>query len=134
MFNPMEPPELIQGLGQVLREAARETGDDYRRSQLLSAYSLSRHLAAEQVAAPGILVWLREGLDRELAEATGPAAAGARAALAGPVAKAEVGTVLAQLFAALGDGAEDAALRRRLHSLLADLTDREVAVLAAAEA
>jgi hypothetical protein len=129
----MEPPELIQGLGQVLREAARETGDDYRRSQLLSAYSLSRHLAAEQVAAPGLFAWLREGLDRELATTMAPAAA-ARAALAEPAAEADVGTILARLFAELGDGAEDEALRRRLHSLLADLTDREVAALAAAEA
>jgi hypothetical protein len=130
----MEPPELIQGLGQVLRAAARESGDDYRRSQLLSAYSLSRHLAAEQVAAPGMFTWLREGLDRDLAETTAPAAASARAALAGPAAEADVGTVLARLFAELGDGADEEALRRRLHSLLADLTDREVAVLAAAEA
>lgn len=134
MFNPMEPPELIQGLGRVLREAAGAGGGDgYRRSQLLSAYSLSRHLAAEQVAAPGLVAWLRERLDAELATSASPAAAAARATLAGS-AEPEIGTVLARLFDQLGDGSDDADLRRRLHALLAELTDREVAVLAAAEA
>jgi hypothetical protein len=134
VFNPMEPPALIQGLGQVLREAAAASGgDDYRRSQLLSAYSLSRHLAAEQIAAPDLVAWLRERLDAELAAAGSPAAAAARATLAGS-AEPEVGTVLARLFGELGDAPADAELRRRLHALLAELTDREVAVLAAAEA
>jgi hypothetical protein len=128
----MEPPELLQGLGKVLREAAAASDDDYRRSQLLSAYSLSRHLAAEQRAAPELLAWLRERLDAELGQSPVAAAATARAAfLAAPDSR--LGTVLAGLLAALGRTGEEAELRRRLHALLAELTDREVAALAAAE-
>jgi hypothetical protein len=133
MFNPMEPPELLQALARVLRAAARESEDEYRRSQLLSAYSLARHLAAEEAAAPGLAAWFRERLEAELAASAAPAAATARARLAASP-RGDATGVLGRLFAELGEGGADATLRARLHSLLADLTDREVAVLAAAEA
>jgi hypothetical protein len=131
----MEPPELIQGLGRVLRQAAATAGrDDYSRSQLLSAYSLARHLAAEQVAAPDLLAWLRARLGDVLAGKRSAAAEAARAAIAEATRAKDVGAALTNLFAALGDDDADVELRGRLHALLAELTDREVAVLAAAEA
>jgi len=134
VFEPMEPHDLLLGLGRVIRRAAdAPVRDGYERSQLLSAYSVARHLAAEQVAAGEIFAWLCDELDAALAGDQRPAVVQARAAVAGASRGPQIGTALTRLFAALGDGERDAALRRRLHALLAELTDREVAALAAAE-
>jgi hypothetical protein len=133
MFNPMSASELILGLARVLRLAAEPAAaaapDDYRRSQLLSAHSLARHLAAEQAAAPELLAWLRMRLVETLAG--DPACAGARAAIAAAGGAEEIGAALTAL---LGDEQLEPGLRRELHALLAELADREVAALAGAEA
>jgi uncharacterized lipoprotein YmbA len=119
MFNPMEPHELVLGVGRVLRMAADgEPVDGYRRSQLLSAYSVARHLAAEQAAAAELLAWLRA----ELADALGPDT------LAGATTGPQLGAALTALLA----GPLDDGLRARLHRILAEMADREVAALAGA--
>jgi hypothetical protein len=112
VFNPMEPHEVILGVGRVLRQAAAADAapSGYQRSQLLSAASVARHLAAEQRAARGLLAELEQGLGEMLAEADSVALAEARAAIAAASAAPQVGAALAEL------------------------TDREVAALAAAEA
>ena len=49
MFNPMTPAELISAMGRTTRDVARsdDPGDPFVRSQLLSVYSASRHIAVE---------------------------------------------------------------------------------------
>jgi len=127
VFNPMEPHELMLAVGRVLRAAARRDAVDheFQRSQMLSAYSVARHLAAEQAAAPDLLDWLKAQLDDALAEHHQTRARVA-AARSGP----EIGAALQDLLDTLPPGA--GAERARLHRILAELADREVAALAAA--
>ena len=135
MFNPMEPHELILGVGRVLRAAADGGQDDeYRRSQLLSAYSVARHLAAEEAAATELLAWLSAALDEALAGDERPLVRTARDAVAAATDGRMVGVALTPLLAGLGTGREDAALRGRVHRVLAEMADREVAALAGAQA
>lgn len=136
MFNPMEPHEVILGVGRVLRRAADADAapSGYQRSQLLSAASVARHLAAEQRAAPGLLAQLEQGLGELPAGADSAALAEARAAIAAAPAAPQVGAALVHLLAALEAEPDGRTLRPRVLRLLAELTDREVAALAAAEA
>ena len=57
MFNALRPDELLVGVGGVLRLVAAAPGplEEYERSQALSAYSVTRLLAAEERAAAGLL-------------------------------------------------------------------------------
>jgi hypothetical protein len=132
----MKPYELILGVARVLRAAADDGGQnsDYQRSQLLSAYSVARHLAAEERAAPDLLRWLRTALEDPLVRDGGPDALEARTGIAEATDGAEVGIVLATLLTGLGSADADAALRREVHRVLAEMADREVAALAGAQA
>lgn len=49
MFNQLTAAEVVSAVGRAARGAARdgESGGDYARGQLLSAYSSSRHVAVE---------------------------------------------------------------------------------------
>jgi hypothetical protein len=122
----MEPHELILAVGRVLRAAARPdaTDHEFQRSQMLSAYSVARHLAAEQASAADLLDWLKGELEPALAEHPETRARVA-AARGGP----EIGAALQDLLDALPRAGEE---RARLHRILAELADREVAILAAA--
>jgi hypothetical protein len=135
MFNPMRPDQLIVGIGRVLREAADADGtlDDYRRSQLLSAYSISRNLAAEQAATAGLLAQTKADLVAPLAGDGLAAVPPARAAVAAAADGAQLGEALADLLAALrADPAPEAArLRAQVQGVLHAMVDREVAALAA---
>jgi hypothetical protein len=139
MFNPLTPSEITLGVGQVLKQAAsaEDPQDDYERSQLLSAYSITRHLAAEQAAGDTLLVWFRQRLSEELREASAADRAPladlqARAELIGGCQDgAELGSQVSQLLLALrqsGDAAQP--LIRAVHRLLRELCDREIAALA----
>jgi hypothetical protein len=57
VFNALRPDELLVGVGGVLRLVAAAPGplEEYERSQALSAYSVTRLLAAEERAAAGLL-------------------------------------------------------------------------------
>lgn len=128
MFNPLSAPEVIQAVGGTLRDAAGgSVDDDYRRGQLLSAYSICRHLAAEEEARPAVRGWFDGAIAPVLAARGIEAPRGA-----GP---AELGAFLGDLLAELR-AAEDADSRRaaaELRRVLRGLCDREIEALAAAE-
>lgn len=130
MFNPMSASELILALGRVLRSAADGTGptDDYRRGQLLSAYSIARHLSAEEAARAELVEWFR--LQAASAVDSDPED---RARILAARDGSEIGEALVGLLGRLGDAEADQAVRRRLHLLFAEMADREVAALADAE-
>lgn len=121
MFNAMTNAEVVLAVGRVLREAASVDGtpDDYQRSQLLSAYSVARHLAAEEAEAASRLAWFRE----EAAEAL-PDRADALRATTDP---ARIGELVADALAERRASGEDAA---PVHALLRELADLEVEALA----
>ncbi len=125
----MSPSELILAIGRVLRAAADEEGpgDDYRRGQLLSAYSIARHLSAEEAARAELVQWFRT-------EAAGAleGAAEARARILAAREGTEIGEVLVDVLDALGDSEADQALRGRLEQAFVEMADREVAALARA--
>jgi hypothetical protein len=127
VFNSLRTDQLIAGIGATARTAAGATGppDDYARGQLLSAYSVSRLLAAEVSGEAALLAWLRG----ELLDALGdnPAAAKIEAA---PDAVA-IGGVLVDLLAELRESGEDPELRTRIHAILREMAGRELAALAA---
>lgn len=136
MFNALRTDELIAGMGTTMRAAAAAEGpaDEYARGQLLSAFSISRLLAAEVRASAGLLAWLKGELDAALAASEDPAAGPARERVAAAADGNEVGEALVDLLAALraeGRGGGDQALRERVHAILREMAARELAALAA---
>lgn len=133
MFNALRTDELIAGMGTTMRAAAAAAGpaDEYARGQLLSAFSVSRLLAAEVRATPGLLAWLQGELDAALAASADPAAALARERVAAAADGTEVGDALVDLLAELRTEGRDQELRERLHAILRELAARELAALAA---
>jgi hypothetical protein len=143
VFNPLPAPEITAAVGRVLKQAASASDppDDYQRSQLLSAYSITRHLAAEQAGGDEVVAWFRESLAAELEKA----AAGDPPQLADPDAWAErirscpdgreLGTPVRDLLLALRRSRPDAEpLLSETHRLLREACDREVATLGAGHA
>jgi hypothetical protein len=139
MFNPVNPPDVVLAIGRVLHEAADDSRpqDDYRRSQLLSAYSVARHLAAEQSSIPQLRSWFQSEVqeiagagraDDELSALSRRAAG----ALATSDDSAEAGAVVCDLLVQLRQRRDPGArsMRMRIQRLLRELTDREVAALA----
>jgi hypothetical protein len=127
MFNSLRTDQLIAGIGATARTAAGATGppDDYARGQLLSAYSVSRLLAAEVGAEAELLAWLRA----ELLTALGDHPAAAKIETA-PDAL-EIGGILVDLLAELRQSGEEPELRERIHTILRQMTERELIALAA---
>jgi hypothetical protein len=123
----MSTAEVVRAVGGVLEAAAAGGADDgYRRSQMLSALSVCKLLAAEEAGRAELGEWV--------AEATGPILAGRGEAAVdaerGDVVAARLSTLMAELRTA-GDEESRAALgelRRALH----ELCDREIAALATA--
>ena len=104
----MSTAEVVRAVGGVLEAAAAGGADDaYRRSQMLSALSVCKLLAAEEAGRAELGEWLEE--------ATGPilAARGEEAVDAerGDVVAARFSTLMAGLRAA-GDEDSRAVLRR----------------------
>ncbi len=118
------------GVGRVLRMVADAPGalEEYERSQTLSAYSVTRLLAAEQAASAELLTWTRGALDAALDGDDRPEVAAARRRIAAATTGIEVGDGLSALVAALP---RDDATRTRVHGVLAEMIDREVTALAA---
>lgn len=125
MFNPISTSEVILAIGGVLKAAAsQEAEDEYRRGQVLSAYSISRHLAAEETARPGLRAWFADELEQILGERAGGGW--------GAADPAELGERLCLALDELRT-AEDPDSRRTaaaLRGALRQLCDREVAALA----
>lgn len=65
----MSEVEVVRSLGVTLKDAAASPAiNDFQRSQLLSAYSVTRHLAAEETARSALEADLREELETILAD------------------------------------------------------------------
>ena len=133
MFNPLKPHEIVQALGRVLRNAADSGGpvDEYQRSQLLSAYSIARHLAAEEAGRVQLLEWFR-GEVLMVLDGDEPAVVAARERIRGAPDGAEVGEALVDLLAEVPRSDAGAELHRRLRALFVEMADREVEALARA--
>jgi hypothetical protein len=130
MFNALRSEELLVGIGRVLRIVADAPGalEEYARSQTLSAYSVTRLLAAEQAAAPDLLAWTQAALATALEEDARPEAQTARDRIAAVASGPELGEAVGDLLAALPPAD---ATGMRVHRVLAEMIDREVAALAA---
>jgi hypothetical protein len=153
VFNSLRTDQLIAGIGATARTAAGATGapDDYARGQLLSAYSVSRLLAAEVSGEAALLAWLRAELLDALATAPDdPAATAAATRIEDATDGNEIGGALVDLLADLrarstddrvrssGRIATESAnspggdeLRTRIHAILREMAERELAALAA---
>lgn len=135
MFNSLRTEQLIAGIGAVGRAAATASGppDEYARGQLLSAYSVSRLLAAEVSAEAELLAWLRGELSTALADhLDDPAAAAGLPRIEVATDPGAIGDALVDLLAELrarDDGGGE--LRRRLQAILREMAQRELLALAA---
>jgi hypothetical protein len=129
MFNALTSAELLVGVGRVLRMVADANGEleGFQRSQVLSAFSVTRLLASEQLAAAELLERTRADLSEALAGDDRPAAAQARERVEAARDGLQIGDAIGDLLAAL---ARPDALRTRVHAILREMTDREVAALA----
>jgi hypothetical protein len=146
MFNALRTEQLIAGIGAAGRAAASASGppDEYARGQLLSAYSVSRLLAAEVSAEASLLTWLRGELRGALASfPDDPDAAAALPQIESAPDAAAIGDTLVTLLATLrtrdvdgpktglSDGFSAHQFRGELHSILREMTERELLALAA---
>lgn len=129
MFNALRSDELLVGVGRVLRLVAAAPGalEEYERSQTLSAYSVTRLLAAEQRAAAGLLADTKQALLEAIGDDDRPAVREVADRVATATEGTEVGDAVAELLARLEPGEP---LRRRVHQVLAKMIDAEVAALA----
>jgi hypothetical protein len=129
VFNALTSEELLVGVGRVLRMAAGATGplEDYQRSQILSAYSVTRLLAAETATSDELLLWLRSELDAVFDDDPRELLLEARAQVKAARSGTEVGDALVDLLAGLP---REDPRRAGVHRVLRELIDREVAALA----
>ena len=123
----MSTAEVVRAVGGALEGVAEGSAEDgYQRSQVLSALSVCRLLAAEEDG--------REELSAWLVEATAPVLAG-RGEEALAVTRADaVGERLSTLMEVLRAADDEDARRalRELRRVLHELCDREIAALATA--
>ena len=128
VFNALTPPELLTGIGHTLRMAADANGalEGFERSQVLSAYSVTRLLASEQAAAEELLAWTRGALLDALDGDDRPACERARAAIAAAPDGQAIGAALSELLPALPEDATRRAVRR----ILREMIEREITALA----
>jgi hypothetical protein len=129
MFNALTSTELLVGVGRVLRMVADANGEleGFQRSQVLSAFSVTRLLASEQLAATDLLESTRADLREALEGDMRPAVAEARLKIETARDGLAIGDALGDLLEQLP---RPDALRARIHAALREMTDREVAALA----
>ena len=129
MFNALTAPQLLIGVGRVLRMVADANGEleGFQRSQVLSAFSVTRLLASEQLAAAELLERTRADLSDALAGDDRPPAIEAKTRVDTARDGLQIGDAIGDLLVALP---RPDSLRTRLHAILRDMTDREVAALA----
>jgi hypothetical protein len=130
VFNALSSEQLLVGVGRVLRMAADADGglEDYQRSQVLSAYSVTRLLAAEHAGAAALLTWARAALLAAIEPDDRPQLHAPRERIAQATDGVELGEAVSGLLTALP--ASDPT-RTAVHHVLRELTDREQAALAA---
>ena len=133
MFNGLTSTDLLVGVGRLLRMVAATEGglEDFQRSQVLSAFSVTRLLASEQLAAPELLARTKEDLGNALAGDERPEVARARARAAAAPDGLVIGEAIGELLAALP---REDSIRPGVNAALRDMADREVAGLARAPA
>jgi len=129
MFNALTSTQLLVGVGRVLRMVADANGEleGFQRSQVLSAFSVTRLLASEQLAAADLLESTRKDLCEALERDTRPAVAEARLKIESARDGLAIGDALGDLLEQLP---RPDTLRTRVHAALREMTDREVAALA----
>jgi hypothetical protein len=139
MFSPLTPAEVVTAVGRAARDAARsdEPASEFSRGQLMSAFSVSRHLGVEIATFGPELRSFADGVADALRAGSGALACGdALQAAAGELAQAadahRIGNLVAGALDDLRGDASPAAteLRARLHAALRALADREVELLA----
>ena len=139
MFSPLTPAEVVTAVGRAARDAARsdEPASEFSRGQLMSAFSVSRHLGVEIAAFGPELRSFADTVADALRASSGAVMRGdAPEATAGELAKAadahRIGNLVATALDDLRDDPSPAAtaLRARLHAALRGLADREVELLA----
>jgi hypothetical protein len=130
VFNALRSDELLVGVGRMLRMAADAKGppEGFERSQLLSAFSVTRLLASEQRAAATLLEATRADLTAALAGDDRPATATAREQVAAAPDGTALGEALVALLAALPDP-DPEPTRAAVHRALRTMVDDEVAAL-----
>jgi thioredoxin-like negative regulator of GroEL len=128
MLNPMSTAEVVRAVGAVLEaSAAGGADDDYRRGQVLSAFSVCRHLAAEEAGRRELAEWLEA--------ASAPALAGLGEAPLSAAQPEEAGERLAALMEELRDAGDEDSREAlaELRAVMRELCDREIAILVAAD-
>lgn len=140
MFNQLTPAAVVTAIGRTARSAARLEGpaSDFDRDQLMSAYSATRHLAAELdgYALPfddfttSVARSLRTCPDLELRRALSGHAEAITSSRDGAIVGQEIADALATVRQSTSDVAPT--LRAEIHAQLRSLADREVEVLAEA--
>jgi hypothetical protein len=139
MFNQLSTSDVVTAIGATARRAARSENpaSDFDRDQLLSAYSATRHLAAELSGYAPEWDRFRTALVQRLdaAEGVDEGASGLvtalRAALNENATPAAVAPPLCDLLSALRNvSGPSAALRTDLRTELRRLADSEVDLLA----
>ncbi|HET9103539.1 MAG TPA: hypothetical protein VFN55_09300 [Solirubrobacteraceae bacterium] len=131
MFNALRSDELLVGIGRVLRLVGAAPGalEEYERSQTLSAYSVTRLLAAEQAAAAELLTRTKTALAEALAGDDRPPVVAAAHAIAAATDGIAVGDAVSVL---LGELPRPDPLRPGVQRALAAMIDDEVTALGAA--
>lgn len=129
MFNALTPTDLLVGIGRVLRMVADSDGEleGFRQSQVLSALSVTKLLASEQLAAADLLAQTKADLGAALGDDARPEVAEARARIEASPNGVALGDAVGDLLASLPRAD---ALRAPVHAALRDMIDREVAALA----
>ena len=129
MFNALRSDELLVGVGRMIRMAADATDplEGFERSQLLSAFSVTRLLASEQRGAAALLAATQAELDAVLAADDRAPVAAARERVAAAADGLAIGDALADLLVALPDPDPT---RTAGHHALRHRIDAEVATLA----
>jgi hypothetical protein len=129
VFNALRSDELLVGVGRMIRMAADATDplEGFERSQLLSAFSVTRLLASEQRGAAALLASTQAELDAVLAADDRAAAAAARARVAAALDGVAIGDALGDLLAELPDPDPT---RTAVHHALRHMIDAEVGALA----
>ncbi|NWJ71081.1 hypothetical protein HX744_11200 [Pseudonocardia sp. ICBG1122] len=144
MFDPITPAQLVGMLGSLLRESARwdRPLDEFRSSQLLSASSIARYLAAELDGAGALRARFAADADDVLAvaelAATDPGwraeLARARTRFADDTDPRDLGAAGVDVLAVARETSDPGGARfaRAFRGLLAELADRHVDLLGAA--
>jgi hypothetical protein len=128
MLNPMSTAEVVRAVGAVLEASAAGGSDDgYRRGQVLSAFSVCRHLAAEEAGRRELAEWLEAASAPVLADRGEAPLSAARPEEAGE----RLASLMDELRAAEDERSREAL--RELRSVLHELCEREIAILAAAD-